>query len=116
MEKLTIQHLKGYLGTGLKVQYRDCLTNRKRTAFLSGITNDGMETTYPRKINGCSGDMISFEGHNNVIDLNVKLLLYPLSSLTKEQLIELFEIVFGGSSSVLLPYPLTAEALCSCKN
>ena len=82
--KLEIKHLASYLEHKVVLSYTDCLTKRKRNAFLSGISNKEIETTYLRKIKGCSGDYISWDGNNNVHDLQVKPILFPLSSLTKE--------------------------------
>ena len=82
--KLEIKHLASYLEHKVVLSYIDCLTKRKRNAFLSGISNKEIETTYLRKIRGCSGDYISWNGNNNINDLQVKPILFPLSSLTKE--------------------------------
>lgn len=64
--------------------YIDCLTNRNRKAFLTGVSEKDVETTYKRKINGCSGDLISFTGNNNIKELKVKPYFRPFSQLTKE--------------------------------
>lgn len=84
MEKLELKHLAPYLPYGLKVIYRDLFSNRKRKALLTGLSKEEIETTYLRKIKGCSGDIISFKGNNNLQDLELKLILRPLSDLTKE--------------------------------
>jgi len=76
---LTIGDFAMYLPHKTEVQYTDCLSDRTRTAYLTGLTTIDIETTYKRKINGCSGDLISFKGNNNIQDLNVKLRLFPLS-------------------------------------
>lgn len=78
------QALASYLNWGVKLQYNDCITGRKKIATLTGVTSSEIETTYSRKINGCRGDIISFKGNNNVNDLKVKPILYPLSDLTKD--------------------------------
>jgi hypothetical protein len=54
-------------------------------AFLSGISDQYIETTFKRKKNRCNGDLISFKdgknrGHECYIE-NVKLMLVPLSKL-----------------------------------
>ena len=82
--KLEFKHLANYLEHKVILSYIDCLTKRKRKAFLSGMSNKEIETTYLRKIKGCSGDYISWDGNNNIHDLQVKPILFPLSSLTKE--------------------------------
>ena len=81
--ELELKHLSAYLPYGLKLLYVDCY-NAKRKATLSGVTYSEIETTYSRKIKGCKGDIISFDGRNNIKDLKVKLILRPLSDLTKE--------------------------------
>ena len=82
--KLEFKHLANYLEHKFILSYIDCLTKRKRKAFLSGMSNKEIETTYLRKIKGCSGDYISWDGNNNIHDLQVKPILFPLSSLTKD--------------------------------
>ena len=82
--KLEFKHLASYLEHKVILSYIDCLTKRKRKAFLSGMSNKEIETTYLRKIKGCSGDYISWDGNNNIHDLQVKPILFPLSSLTKD--------------------------------
>lgn len=82
--KLEFKHLANYLEHKVILSYIDCLTKRKRKAFLSGMSNKEIETTYLRKIKGCSGDYISWDGNNNIHDLQVKPILFPLSSITKE--------------------------------
>ena len=82
--KLEFKHLANYLEHKVILSYIDCLTKRKRKAFLSGMSNKEIETTYLRKIKGCSGDYISWDGNNNIHDLQVKPILFPLSSLTKD--------------------------------
>ena len=72
-----------YLGTGLLLKYKNFSTNRYLTAFLTGVNNTEIETTYNRKIKGCHGDIISFNGRNNIKDLDLKPLLRSLDSLTK---------------------------------
>ena len=85
MEKeLTIKHLSPYLPYNLELIYNDCLNSRKIKAILTGISKSGIETTYKRKTNGCVGDLMEWVGHNNISEMQVKLLLRPLSDLTKE--------------------------------
>lgn len=84
MEKLTIQELAAYLPWEVEVRYKDCMSDKYKKALLTGINKLDIETTYKRKINGCVGDIISFKGNNNIDDLNFKILLLPLSHLTKE--------------------------------
>ena len=79
--KLESKHLAPYLIYKIKLRYIDCITNRNRTAFLTGITTEGIETTYSRKIKGCSGDFICFTGNNNISLLKLKPILRPLSDL-----------------------------------
>jgi hypothetical protein len=81
--ELTIKHLAPYLPYRLELKYNDALSG-KRKALLSGITIREIETTYKRKIKGCSGDLISWNGNNNVKYLKVKPILRPLSMLDKE--------------------------------
>ena len=80
---LTIDDFAMYLPHKTEVQYTDYLSDRTRTAYLTGLTTIDIETTYKRKINGCSGDLISFKGNNNIQDLNVKFKLLPLSYYEK---------------------------------
>ena len=65
--KLTINHLKGYLGTGLKVSIQSEL--------------------YPNpEFIGCVRDVIYLNYHGSGLSMNIdkiKPLLHPLSSLTK---------------------------------
>jgi hypothetical protein len=68
-----------YLPYNVELQYTDCLSGRKITAFLTGLSTLGIETTYRRKRGGVSGDIIPFSGNNNILDLNVQLKLHPLS-------------------------------------
>lgn len=82
--KLELKHIVGYLPYELRVQYIDCMTNRKRFAFLTTAGINDIETTYKRKINGCYGDLISWKGNNNIGEMKVKLILRPLSDLIKE--------------------------------
>lgn len=82
--KLELKHLAGYLPYGLELQYVDCITSRKRRAILTGISKIDIETTYKRKIKGCSGDLIGWEGNNNTEEIKVKPILRPLSNITKE--------------------------------
>ena len=84
--KLELKHLSPYLNHKIQVSYLDWLEDKKRnTAYLTGISlEDGIETTYKRKKKGCSGDLISWKGNNNIQDLELKLLLRPLSDLNKE--------------------------------
>jgi hypothetical protein len=77
--KLEPRHLAPYVIYKIKLRYIDCITNRNRTAFLTGITAEGIETTYSRKIKGCSGDFIGFTGNNNIYLLKLKPILRPLS-------------------------------------
>lgn len=84
MKQLTIKELAPYLPYGLKVRYEDCLYTKIHIATLSGVSNEGVETTYKRKFKGCSGDYISFKGNNNINDSNFKPILRSLSDLTKE--------------------------------
>jgi len=82
-DKLTIQELAAYLPWEVEVRYKDCMSDKYKKALLTGINKLDIETTYKRKINGCVGDIISFKGNNNIDDLNFKILLLPLSHLTK---------------------------------
>ena len=85
MDKLTIEQLAPYLPYGVQCSYLDILSNRRKTATLTGISkSDGIETTYKRKYKGCHGDLISFNGNNNISILKFKLHLRPLTALTKE--------------------------------
>jgi hypothetical protein len=88
MEKLNLlkKALFTYLEHGVQCSYLEYTSEKKRLkATLTGITLiDGIETTYKRKRRDCAGDYIGFEGHNNVLDLEFKLHLHPLSYLTKE--------------------------------
>lgn len=81
--KLELQHLAPYLPYKLMLSYFD-ISEYKRKAYLTGITLNEIETTYIRKIRGCSGDLISWSGNNDVIALQIKPILHPLSDLTKE--------------------------------
>lgn len=67
-----------YLPYKLMLTYTDVPHGIKRKAFLSGVTLTEIETTYKRKIKGCSGDIISWTGNNNIFDMNVKPVLRPL--------------------------------------
>lgn len=82
--KLKVKDVTPYLQYKVWLTYKDCLEGVKRKAQLTGVTTKEIETTYKRKIKGCKGDLIGWTGHNNVSDLEVKLLLRPLSDLTKE--------------------------------
>lgn len=83
--KLKPEHLIPYLFYKLEVKYLNFLTTKYATAYLTGISKgDGIETTYKRKRDGCAGDYIGWEGHNNVTDLEFKPILRPLSDLTNE--------------------------------
>lgn len=74
-----------YLPYNLEIRYKDCLNSKLiRKATLSGITKTEIETTYKRKIKHCAGDIISWDGHNNVIALEVKPILYSKEMLIKE--------------------------------
>lgn len=58
------------------------------TAKLTGVSRgDGIETTYKRKRDNCSGDYISWEpnGYHDCNGQNVKLLLRPLSDMTPDE-------------------------------
>lgn len=78
--KLELKHFTAYINSKPMCSYVDCSSNRRRKAYLTGISSsDGVETTYKRKIRGCSGDLIGLVGHNNIIDLKFKLHLRPLS-------------------------------------
>lgn len=95
MKEITLKELSVYLPHRLKIQYKDCSnTNKKHTAFLTGITSKEIETTYPQKKKGYVGDIISFKGHNNINDLEVKPILRDLSDLTREDLKEEILIYF----------------------
>lgn len=74
-----------YLPYELEIKYKD-FPNEKiiRKAILSGVTTTEIETTYKRKIKGCKGDIISWQGNNNIFDLEVKPILYSMEMLTKE--------------------------------
>lgn len=89
-EKLTLKEVAGYLPYGLILQYIDTLTLRKRKAFLTSLGINEIETTYKRKVNGCSGDLISWTGNNNVSIMKVKPILRPLSDLTKDEYFDLY--------------------------
>lgn len=72
-EKLTIQHLKGYLGTGLKFQITDHTDDRRgNICELKGIDFRSKSTL---EFTTSWGSFCDFE---------VKPILFPLSSLTKE--------------------------------
>ena len=81
-----IQHLFPYLQHKVECIYKDCLSGRKINAILTSISYDdnSLETTYKRKRNGCYGDIISFNGNNDIHDLEFKLKLHPLLKLTKK--------------------------------
>jgi len=81
--ELEVKHIATYLPHKIECSY---ISDDKRTkAYLTGVSRtDGIETTYKRKKNGCSGDYIGFTGENNIIDLKFKLILRPLSDLNKE--------------------------------
>ena len=83
--KLELKDLAPYLNHKIQVSYLDCIEDKKRnTAYLTGISlEDGIETTYKRKKKGCSGDLISWKGNNNIHDLELKLILHPLSDLNR---------------------------------
>jgi len=66
--ELIIEHLKGYLGTGLKVQI-----NKKTYPSWIGVKELTLETLF------------TYRGQRNTI----KPLLYPLSKLTKEEKLKL---------------------------
>lgn len=74
-----------YLPYELEIKYKD-FPNEKiiRKAILSGVTTTEIETTYKRKIKGCKGDIISWQGNNNIFDLEVKPILYSMEMLTQE--------------------------------
>ncbi len=83
--KLELKHLAPYLPYKLEVRYKNIFTERYNKAFLTGISRgDGIETTYKRKRDDCAGDYIGWGGHNNIVDLEFKPILRPLSDLTKE--------------------------------
>jgi len=84
-----------------------------KKAYLSGINESGKyyETTYKRKSKNCKGDIIGFKdgkerGHNCYCE-NMKLILKPMSSLTRKELEEQ-----GFSSHI--DY-LTTEQFCDQK-
>ena len=77
--ELKKEHLSVYYPYKLEVTYQDCLSEKKVKAYLTGITDKEVETTYKRKRNGVHGDLISWKGNNSVKDLNFKLRLIPLS-------------------------------------
>ncbi len=81
---MELKHVLGYFPYKLELQYMDCQSLRKRKAYLTSMSIDEIETTYKRKIKGCSGDLIAWKGHNNVLEMKVKPILRPLSDLTKE--------------------------------
>ena len=84
-EKIKIEYLASYLPHKVSCSYKVYSDEEKRlVATLTGINTDGIETTYKRKRKGCVGDIISFEGNNNICDLDFKLILRNLSDLTKE--------------------------------
>jgi len=88
--KLELKHIVGYLPYKIEVQYTDCLTTRKRRAYITNAGIEDIETTYKRKINSCSGDIISWIEHNNVHDIKVKLFLRPLSDIGQIQFMGLW--------------------------
>lgn len=84
-----------------------------KKAYLTGINEGGKyyETTYKRKTKNCKGDIIGFKdgkerGHNCYCD-NMKLILKPMSLLTREEL-----IAQGFNSHI--DY-LTSEQFCNQK-
>jgi hypothetical protein len=83
--KLTLQILHAYAAVGVQCSYLDCQNDTKLVkARLTGVSNEGIETTYSRKKRGCKGDYVPHVGHNNRDLLKFKLLLRPLSALTDE--------------------------------
>lgn len=95
MKEITLKEWSAYLPYGLKLQYKDCSnTYKKHIAILTGVTLTEIETTYPRKKKGTVGDIISFKGHNNVNELQVKPILYDLSWLTRDEFREEILIYF----------------------
>ena len=82
--KLDIKHIAPYLPYGVNCRYKYLSSDKYTKAKLTGVTLREVETTYKRKRRGCVGDLIGFEGNNNIQDLKFKLELRPLSSLTKE--------------------------------
>jgi hypothetical protein len=84
-----------------------------KKAYLTGINESGKyyETTYKRKTKNCKGDIIGFKdgkerGHNCYCE-NMKLILKPISFLTRQELEEQ-----GFNSHI--DY-LTNEQLCDQK-
>jgi len=75
--------LAPYFPYDLRLIYKDCQTLRKRKATLTAISKIDIETTYKKKINGCSGDLIGWTGHNNVSEMQVKLILKPFEDYSK---------------------------------
>ena len=82
--KLELKHIAPYLPYGVNCRYKYLSNDKYTKAKLTGLTFTEIETTYKRKIKGCAGDLIGFEGNNNIHDLKFKLELRPLSDLTKE--------------------------------
>ena len=88
-EKITLENIIPFLHHKVKCSY---LSDGKRVnAFITGIEDlDSIITTYLRKkrnsysFNYIYGDTISFNGRNNLSDLEFKLHLYPLSYIIKE--------------------------------
>ena len=82
---MKLEQLQNYLAYNTECSYLEIKREKKRLkALLTSVSYDGIETTYKRKRDGCAGDIICFDGHNNIYDLEFKLHLRPLSDLTKE--------------------------------
>mgnify|MGYP005854191223 CR=1 FL=1 len=92
MKELTIKELTPYLPYKILVKYLDCLEDNKYIkAYLTGLSHyEGVETTYKRKHKGISGDIIGWEGYNNIQVLNFKPILRSFDTLTAEELKEIF--------------------------
>lgn len=89
--KLEFKHLAAYTASKIEVSYLEYADEKKRiNAYLTGTSSDdGIETTYKRKrrrdfagqTHYTHGDLMQFNGHNNVYELDLKPVLRPLSDL-----------------------------------
>lgn len=93
-QKLTAQIAAMYLGCD--VAYPD-LNGKIIRATLTGVSRcDGLETTYKRKRNNCSGDYLAFKenGAHNCNAFNCQLILTPLSEISDEDAKHILSIVY----------------------
>ena len=127
--KLEPKHIITYLPHNVLVKYKDIFSNRYHKAYLTGVSRtDGIETTYKRKKDGCSGDYIHWVGRNSVVDLEFKLILHPLSGFAGKRTAgdvkselncslaivkELWEYITGDKTLEEISYGLY---LVMCKN